>query len=58
MPAADEGAKIGLPNLKKQLNLIYPKRHSLLVEQTETFFTVALMIDLKPVENEDTVPAG
>jgi sensor histidine kinase YesM len=40
--------KIGLSNLEHQLNLIYPSKHQLLVEQKEEIFTVMLAIDLKP----------
>jgi LytS/YehU family sensor histidine kinase len=58
MHITKEGVKIGLPNLKKQLELIYPKRHSLMVEQTDAFFTVTLTIDLKKARNEDKVLVG
>ena len=46
-PQSDGNIKIGLPNLKKQLELIYPKTHTLVVEHTDTFFTVTLTVDLK-----------
>jgi hypothetical protein len=49
-PQSGENINIGLPNLKKQLELIYPKTHTLVVKQTDTFFTVTLTIDLKPAE--------
>jgi LytS/YehU family sensor histidine kinase len=49
-PQTDENTNIGLPNLKKQLELIYPKTHTLVVEQTSDFFTVTLTVDLKPAE--------
>jgi hypothetical protein len=49
-PKNNGAEKIGLPNLKKQLDLIYPKTHTLEVEQTKTLFTVKLRIDIKPVQ--------
>jgi len=38
--------RIGLPNLKQQLDLIYPGKHSLQIGQNESLFTVELHIDL------------
>jgi len=37
---------IGLPNLKQQLELIYPGKHNLAITQTDTLFIVKLTIDL------------
>jgi hypothetical protein len=37
---------IGLPNLKQQLELIYPQKHKLEITQTDTLFTVTLAIYL------------
>ncbi len=37
---------IGLPNLKQQLELIYPGKHTLVLTQTETQFIVKLSIGL------------
>lgn len=37
---------IGLPNLKQQLELIYPQKHSLMISRAEELFIVSLNIDL------------
>ncbi|QTD36586.1 histidine kinase [Polaribacter batillariae] len=42
-----EGFQIGLKNLEKRLNLIYPKKHRFFVENNEKTFTAHLEIDLK-----------
>lgn len=47
-PVNDITENIGLPNLKQQLELIYPKNHTLVIERSELLFTVALSIYLKP----------
>ena len=39
-------SSIGLPNLKQQLELIYPGRHNLTITPEETLFTVKLAIAL------------
>ncbi len=39
-------ASIGLPNLKQQLELIYPGKHCLIITPADTLFTVKLTIDL------------
>jgi LytS/YehU family sensor histidine kinase len=39
-------SSIGLPNLKKQLELIYPQKHHLTISQTENYFIVNLSINL------------
>jgi hypothetical protein len=39
--------KIGLQNLKRQLNIIYPGKHNLEIIQTAVLFVVTLSIDLK-----------
>ena len=41
-----ENSGIGLPNLKQQLELIYPGKHRLTLTETESLFTVKLIIDL------------
>ncbi len=41
----EEGG-IGLANIQKRLQLLYPKRHQFLIEETDGIFTVKLMIDL------------
>ncbi len=35
---------IGLSNIKRQLNLIYPQKHTISIDETETTFTVLLTI--------------
>jgi hypothetical protein len=53
--------KIGLNNLKHQLDLIYPEKYKLDIDQTGDFFVVLLTIDLKPVKakrHENTVPVS
>ncbi|WPR76233.1 sensor histidine kinase [Algoriphagus sp. NG3] len=44
---AEEESGVGLTNVKKRLNLIYPGKHELLMEQNATSFEVKLTIDLK-----------
>lgn len=41
-----EGGGIGIDNLKKRLNLLYPDKHILRITQDSTSFTVDLLIDL------------
>jgi len=38
---------IGLPNIRQQLELIYPQRHTLVVERKEGLFMVTLCIEIK-----------
>ena len=45
-PETERPASIGLPNLRQQLDLIYPKKHSLVITQGQDLFTVHLAIDL------------
>jgi sensor histidine kinase YesM len=45
-PLEEAFQNIGLPNLKQQLELIYPKKYNLVISQTEALFTVSLGIDL------------
>ena len=40
------GSGIGLENVRKRLNLLFPKKHSLQIVSTETAFNVVLIIDL------------
>ncbi|WP_212004057.1 sensor histidine kinase [Chitinophaga sp. HK235] len=44
--AAHNGGKIGLHNLRQQLELIYPEKHNLAITTTEGLFTVTLTIQL------------
>ena len=44
---AEEESGVGLSNVKKRLNLIYPGKHELVLEQDATYFEVKLTIDLK-----------
>jgi len=37
---------IGLQNIKENLKIIYPKKHSLTLKNKDTIFTVILVIDL------------
>ena len=45
-PATKNPANIGLPNLRQQLDLIYPGKHDLVITQDQHLFTVNLAIDL------------
>ncbi|SHN34999.1 Histidine kinase [Cyclobacterium lianum] len=44
---AEEESGVGLSNVKKRLNLIYPGKHELVLDQTTGSFEVNLKIDLK-----------
>jgi len=44
------GTGIGLDNVRKRLNLLYPKNHSLQIISTETSFTIVLVINLPKSE--------
>lgn len=39
-------SKIGLENVRKQLELLYPKKHQLVIEETQTIFKVKLCLIL------------
>lgn len=43
---AEEESGVGLSNVKKRLNLIYPGKHQLKLDQSPTSFKVELIIDL------------
>jgi sensor histidine kinase YesM len=47
----DEGSGIGIANVKKRLELLYPQKHALDITDSETEFIVDLMIDLKDGKN-------
>lgn len=42
----DASSGIGIANVKKRLAILYPKKHSLIISETETDFTVEFMINL------------
>lgn len=44
---AEEESGVGLSNVKKRLNLIYPGKHKLVLDQNTGSFEVNLKIDLK-----------
>lgn len=44
---AEQESGVGLSNVKKRLNLIYPGKHELILDQDATSFEVKLTIDLK-----------
>jgi len=48
---------IGLTNVKKRLDLLYPEKHELLVEQTDNDFSIHLEINLD-INDERKVPSG
>jgi LytS/YehU family sensor histidine kinase len=43
----EESHGIGINNVKRRLELLYPGKHSLLIDQSEHFFKVKLQIKLK-----------
>ncbi len=43
----DSLSGIGIDNVKKRLEILYPKKHELNILETETLYTVDLKIDLK-----------
>ena len=48
---------IGLKNVEKRLQLLYPGKHDLKIESTETTFTVKMRIELTKREQErDSLP--
>jgi len=50
--AGDSGKHgLGLVNVKQRLDLIYPGRHKLDVNETDTYYAVRLVIDTKPIKN-------
>ncbi len=57
------GDKIGLNNIRKQLELLYPGRHSFHISNEGTTFVTLLDIDLdyesiKPASYENKMPVG
>jgi hypothetical protein len=57
-PIPGTPGKIGLPNLKKQLELLYPGRFTFTTGYDEKRFRVLLILDLKKAAHEDPMPAG
>lgn len=43
-PSSNENTALGLENITKQLNLLYPKTHTLHIEDTDDTYTVSLKI--------------
>ena len=48
-PDVNGGKGIGLPNVKKRLQLLYPDRHSLLLDSTDDSFRIEMHVPLHPV---------
>jgi hypothetical protein len=47
----DSVSGIGIENVKKRLAILYPKKHELIIKDSETEFVVDLKIDLRNEEN-------
>lgn len=47
----DSVSGIGIDNVRKRLEILYPKKHELKITETEAHFTIDLKIDLKNEEN-------
>ncbi len=45
----EEPGGIGLTNVQKRLQLLYPEKHKLQIERTETYFRVELRINIKQI---------
>jgi LytS/YehU family sensor histidine kinase len=48
---ADSGSGIGIQNVKKRLEILYPHKHQLIINDSETEFVVDLKIDLRHEKN-------
>jgi LytS/YehU family sensor histidine kinase len=46
VPVEDAKERIGLANVKKQLNLLYPSKHELIISENSDVFEVSLTLDL------------
>jgi len=51
LKSKDSVSGIGIGNVKKRLEILYPNQHELNITETETDFTVDLKIDLRNGEN-------
>lgn len=50
----EEPGGIGLANVQKRLQLLYPEKHSLDIDKTETHFRVQLKINVKQIHERKT----
>ena len=48
----DSFSGIGIANVKKRLEILYPKKHELNITETETQYSVDLKIDLRNEKNK------
>lgn len=46
--AKDKVSGIGLTNVKRRLQLLYGKNHTLYIDKTDEWFTVTLQLNLEP----------
>ena len=44
----DSGGGVGLENVRKRLDILYPRQHKLVIRENETTFSISLKIHLKP----------
>ena len=44
----DSGGGVGLENVRKRLDILYPLQHKLVIHENETTFSISLKIHLKP----------
>ena len=51
LPLPTEVGGIGLVNVKRRLELVYPKKYQLSIDNVEKYYKVSLLIDL----NENTI---
>jgi sensor histidine kinase YesM len=49
----DFSSGIGLKNVRRRLELLYPKKHELIVDDSDGKFVVQLSIDLKRDKTEE-----
>ncbi|MBN2601880.1 MAG: histidine kinase [Candidatus Marinimicrobia bacterium] len=53
-PGINDGTELGLQNVQKRLDLLYPQRHSLVIQQTEDQYSVNLMLELEAKPGDET----